>query len=510
MINVLRLRHMPAMSLMHQSTRGRRWRGIALVAALVVGGCRQAPPPADPQLVAQWMRSALALVRSERLGPPVASRLSAYGALALYEGYAADPQSTLQSLAGQLNGLPAFPAAEHPELLDGATVAAAAEQVVMDSLLRDGMPGTRRTIDSLAAAQIAARSAAGVHAAARDASVTYGRTIGQAILAWAAVDSFYATRGRPWTPSGARGAWTNTANVAQFIPQTLSGHSDLVQFANPNVRLDAEQATNRSTFTNRPKADGPTTLPAFNPTKPTEPYWGVLRPFVLTNGDECAPPAPPPYSEVPGSPFWKMGRAFLDTVRALTPAQTQTALFWADNPVATGTPGFHWISVVNLMVARRQLTADAAVELYALTSLAIADAFIGCWREKYRSNVVRPVTYVQRVFDPRFTTVIPTPPFPEYPSGHSVQSGAAVDVLISRLGDTIPFIDSTQVDIGQPPRRFASFSAARADVAISRVYAGVHYFPAVVDGLTQGQCIGRRIAALHTRRPVPSSTRATP
>ena len=154
------------------------------------------------------------------------------------------------------------------------------------------------------------------------------------------------------------------------------------------------------------------------------------------------------------------------------------------------------------MVARRKLSADDAVALYALTSIAIADAFIGCWQEKYRSNVVRPVAWVQRVIDPKFQTVIPTPPFPEYPSGHSVQSGAAVTVLIAMLGDTIPYIDSTQVDIGQPPRRFASFSSARDEVAISRVYAGVHFFPAVVDGLTQGQCIGRKVSALQTRRVV--------
>jgi membrane-associated phospholipid phosphatase len=280
----------------------------------------------------------------------------------------------------------------------------------------------------------------------------------------------------------------------------MSGQSDLVQLANPNVHEDVERATSKGTFTNRPKAEGPTTLPAFNPVKPTEPYWGQLRPFVLSSGAECAPPAPPAYSEEHGTAFYAMGQQFYDTVRAITPAQKQIALFWADNPVATGTPGFHWISVVNLMVARRQLTADAAVELYTLTSLAIADAFIGCWREKYRSNVVRPVTWVRRVIDSTFQTVIPTPPFPEYPSGHSVQSGAAVDVLIALLGDSIPYIDSTQVDIGQPPRPFRSFSAARTEVAMSRVYAGVHYFPAVVDGLTEGQCIGRKVRSLKTRR----------
>jgi PAP2 superfamily len=73
-------------------------------------------------------------------------------------------------------------------------------------------------------------------------------------------------------------------------------------------------------------------------------------------------------------------------------------------------------------------------------------------------------------------------------------------VIIGVLGDTIPFIDSTQVDIGQPPREFTSFSAALAEVAVSRVYAGVHYFPAVIEGLAQGRCIGRRVRTLVTRR----------
>ncbi len=488
--------------LIMRSSRCVRSLSVALTAVSVMAGCAKESASTvgavDPQFVSQWMRTSLAFVRSERLGPPVAARISAYSALALYEGYAADTRSPLRSLAGQLNGLSSLPAPPSGDAIDGVIVAAEAERVVMDSLFRDGMPGTRRTIDSLARAQVEARTT--ISAAERERALAHGAALGRAILAWAATDSFFATRGRAWKPVGTREAWSNTANVAQFVPQTLSGQSDLVQLANPNVHEDVEQATSKGTFTNRPKADGPTTLPAFNPTKPTEPYWGVLRPFVIASGDECAPPPPPTYSEKPGSKFRAMAQQYYDTVRALTPAQKQIALFWADNPIATGTPGFHWISVVNLMVSRRHLNAYDAVELYALTSMAIADAFIGCWREKYRSNVVRPVMYVQRVFDPKFQTVIPTPPFPEYTSGHSVQSAAAVDVLIAHLGDTISYYDSTQVDIGQPARPFASFSAARDEVAISRVYAGVHYFPAVVDGVVQGQCIGRKINALRTRR----------
>ncbi len=470
-----------------------------LPALLLAAACRGDAPAPDPQLVAQWTRSSLAFVRSERLGPPVAARVSAYASLALYEGYAADRRSGLRSLGGQLNGLGVLPAVPEGAWVDGAIVAATAERIVLDSLFRDGFASTRNTVDSLSAAQVNARVAAGVSTAAMQRSVEHGEELAAALLAWAAEDGFFATRSRTWTAPARRDQWENTATLDQFVPQMLSGQSDFVSTQNPNVRLDPEAASEKAVFANRPKPAGPTTLPAFNPTRPTEPYWGTLRTFVIKDGDECAPPAPPAYSERAGSEFHAMGKQFYDSVKALTPEQRTIALFWADNPVATGTPGFHWISVVNQMIAKRELDAPAAAELYALTSLAIADAFIGCWKEKYRSMVVRPVAYVQRVFDKSYRTVIPTPPFPEYPSGHSVQSAAAVDVLIGMLGDSTAFVDSSQVDVGQPPRPFASFSAARDEVAWSRVYAGVHYVPAVVNGVAQGSCIGQRVLALKTR-----------
>src|SRR5687768_15609867 len=96
---------------------------FALALLTVLAACR--PPEApDPQLVGQWLRTSLAFVRSERLGPPVAARISAYGALALYEGYASDPRSNLRSMAGQLNGLQSPYLSETEQSVDGATVAA--------------------------------------------------------------------------------------------------------------------------------------------------------------------------------------------------------------------------------------------------------------------------------------------------------------------------------------------------------------------------------------------------
>nr|MCE2803443.1 hypothetical protein [Gemmatimonadota bacterium] len=79
---------------------------LFLLGLIALAGCERAAEGPDPQLVAQWTRTSLALVRSERLGPPVAARISAYAALALHEGYAADVRSGARSFAPVVNGMP--------------------------------------------------------------------------------------------------------------------------------------------------------------------------------------------------------------------------------------------------------------------------------------------------------------------------------------------------------------------------------------------------------------------
>ena len=235
----------------------------------ILAACR-APEPPDPQLPAQWLRTSLAFVRSERLGPPVAARISAYSAIAMYEAYAADTRSSLRSLAGQLNALAELPAPAGQ--IDGATAAAEAQRVVMDSLFAEGFATTRRTIDSLAETQIALRGTAGVRRAESQRSVEYGRAIGAAILAWAATDGFFATRGKPWPAPRERAKWVNTASLDQHVPQQLSAESDVVLAGRGAPVVDAARADTRNLFSNRPKDLGPkTTLPQFNPTGTTEP-----------------------------------------------------------------------------------------------------------------------------------------------------------------------------------------------------------------------------------------------
>ena len=113
---------------------------------------------------------------------------------------------------------------------------------------------------------------------------------------------------------------------------------------------------------------------------------------------------------------------------------------------------------------------------------------------------MRPITYIRRVIDPAFETIVNTPPFPEYPSGHSTQSAAAAAVLTAVFGDDFAFDDNTDEADGLKPRSFPSFSAAADEAGISRLYGGIHYRAAIDKGLEQGRCIGAYAVALKTWR----------
>ncbi len=89
--------------------------------------------------------------------------------------------------------------------------------------------------------------------------------------------------------------------------------------------------------------------------------------------------------------------------------------------------------------------------------------------------------------------VLQTPPFPEYTSGHSVISAASAVTLTELFGDGFAFTDSTEIEFGLTARSFKSFIQASEEAAISRMYGGIHYRPAVEVGMTEGRAIGNYI-----------------
>ena len=466
-------------------------RTAALIAAALAAACKRAPET-DPRLVSEWMHTYYGAIRVERLSPPVASRLMAYASTALYSGLAAATPG-MQSLAGQLNGLPELPKADTPADLDPTTTAAVAERVVVDSMLREALPTTRAALARLADSLIQARVTAGIAPEVRSRSEELGRRIGAAIVAWSRADGFDSTRVRPPYVSPVGDAyWVNDAPGTIYASQNMSGASEFVALDNPANALRAGAVSDRGLILSRPKRPGGKTLPAVNMAGMSEPYWGQVRPFVLRSWSECALDAPPPYATDTASVLFKDAELVRTARSSLTPEQKAIALYWADNAGESGTPVGHWLSIAGQMVSERKLPAERAARLMVLTSMAQADAFIATWGYKYQYNLIRPRTYIRRVADSTWEPLIPTPPFPEYPSGHSTVSAAAATVIAATVGDGA-FDDSTGLTIGNPVRRFESFGAAAREAGLSRVYGGIHFPYGTVGGRILGECVGTKV-----------------
>ena len=476
-----------------------RPRLAALAAALLISAaCARPVPPVDPQFVAEWMRNYYGLIRAERISPPVASRVLAYAAVALYEGLATD-SSQLVSLAGQLNGLDSLPRPAAGRRYDPVLVALAAERAVLDTFFVEGLPATRAALATLSDSLEAARVAQGIPDAVRADSRDLGTRLGTAILAWAARDGFDSTRTKPYKPPVGPQYWRNDSRADEYTAQNLSAVSDFVALDNPAAALRPGEASERALAVTSPKSSTIRTLKAVNPTGATEPWWGTLRPFVLRAPDECPIADPVPWSTSRSSPFYAAAQEVHDIGRALTDEQRRIVLYWADNAGQTGTPIGHWLAIGSQLVTQQKLSADQAAELFVLVTLAQADDFIAVWHEKYLLTSIRPVTYIRSYIDPAWTPAIITPPFPEYPSGHSGQSAAAATVLTALLGP-VAFEDSTNLTIGHPVRHFASFQEAADEAAMSRLYGGIHFRKSNENAQAQGRCVGRTVLQrLHTR-----------
>ena len=397
----------------------------------------------NAEVAVTWFDLLYDVVKAENLSPPVAARAYGIAGVTLYEAIVpSSPYHT--SLVGQLNNLSSLPQPQRHKKYHWPTVANSALATVLRQLFPNASAGSLAAIEALEQ-HFASVFRSDVPPPFFARSVTQGQLVADAVFDWAATDGYATLNNCPFTPPRGPGLWVPTP-------------------------------------------------PAF--ALPLQPCWGQLVPFVLSSGAECAPPPHPPYSEDPASQFFLDAKEVYDTVTALTPEQQTIAQYWADGPGATGTPAGHWIAIVGQLAATDNLSLVTAAEAYARVGIAVADSFIACWDTKYHYNLLRPVTYIRHLLAPAWLPLIGTPPFPEYTSGHSVQSGAAATVLTNMFGERA-FIDTTRVDYGLvpplAPRSFNSFIEAANEAAISRLYGGIHFRPAIERGVEQGFCIGHTI-----------------
>lgn len=384
--------------------------------------------------------------------PPVASRIFVYPNIAAFEILAQNSE-VYTSLSGQLNDLKPIPKVDNNNV--NLRVAALVAHLELDKQLVFSEETVTNFRDSLYTVWRNTNEKEFL------ASEAYGLTVATHIMQWMKADNYVQTR-------------------------TM-----------PKYNVNA------------------TSLSRWQPTPPSymdgiEPHWKEIRTLVMDSSSQFKPIPPPEFSLEKDSDFYKeLMEVYIvrnqmneegDASKELAVAQ-----FWDCNPyvsVTKGhlmfatkkiTPGAHWIGITKIACKKSDYGFEDAVYAYTKTSIGIFEAFISCWDEKYRSNLIRPETLINQHIDDNWSPILQTPPFPEYPSGHSVASGAASTVLTSIFGDDFMFVDDTEIPYGLPMRTFESFDKAAEEAAISRMYGGIHFRAAIEVGLLQGRNVGNLV-----------------
>lgn len=236
-----------------------------------------------------------------------------------------------------------------------------------------------------------------------------------------------------------------------------------------------------------------------------EPNWKTIRTFFLDSAAQCTAGIMQSFNKEKNSAFYQLANEVYTTSKKLTPEQTLIANFWDCNPFAVQfqghmsvglkkiSPGGHWMGITGIACEQAGLDFKNSLLIQTVVALALHDSFICCWNAKYATNRIRPETAINRYIDEKWQPLLQTPPFPEYPSGHSVISTSAAEILTQFFGDHFAFNDTVETYLGLPSRSFSSFYHAASEARISRLYGGIHFRDAIENGAATGQEIGKLI-----------------
>ena len=380
--------------------------------------------------------------------PPVASRIYAYPSIAAYEvAVLADPQ--YKSLMGQLNGFESTVFNTEEEVYFPLASLVAYYKVATVLIFSEEMMNTHKE------AALKEIKSKGIPKKVFNRSVQLGEEVADRVIAYSKKDNYHQSRSfEKYTVSNAPNTWQPTP------PAYMEG---------------------------------------------IEPHWNKIRSFALDSAGQYKSAPPTEFSNDKNSQFFKEAEEVFVITQDLSTEQKDIAMFWDCNPYKVNvkghvmfaekkiTPGGHWMGIAAISTKTAGQDWKGTAETLVMTGVALFDGFIACWDEKYRSVLIRPETYINKYIDEEWLPLLQTPPFPEYTSGHSVISNAAAETLTELFGEPFHFVDSTEVAYGLPIREFDSFRQAADEAAISRLYGGIHYMPAIVNGATKGQKVGHHL-----------------
>jgi hypothetical protein len=406
----------------------------------------------DPNLYCATVYQLNTVVMGNNFPPIIASRNYLYANVAAYEVIAGGYPKAYQSLAGQAKGLKDVPQPVPGKPVD-VEFAALLAFCKLGEAVTFPAGSMKDYVDSLKKLAVDHGMPDGLYAN----SIAYADTVSAAIMKWSKKDNYLQTRGAP--------EYTVTDSPGRWVP----------------------------------------TPPAY--TSAVEPHWSTIRTVALDSSSQFIPP--PPYAfnvKDKNSDYYKEVMSIKNAGDSLSEEQIHIADFWDDNPfklnvsghLMFGTkkfsPAGHWMSIVGIAAKKTGADFPTTVCAYAKTAIALFDAFIQCWDEKYRHNTVRPETVINKYIDPNWRPHLQTPPFPEYTCGHSTCSAAAAEALTSVFGDHFAYTDTTELEFGIKSRSFASFREAAIENNWARFYGGIHFHHSCIVSTEYGQKVGALVA----------------
>lgn len=416
------------------------------------------PVSPNSEVAVKWANMSLAVIKSSpNNSPTYSSRSLAYLGITMYECVVhSSPKH--QSLAGQLSGLTDLPKPLPKQTYNWPLVLNAGQAFMLYKLYPHASLIGR--VDSLQTA-LAGTYAVNEKQDVIERSVMYGWALATAIFEWSKTDGGHEGYSRNFNPDykfpAGKGNWVTPAEGNRQSPSHF----------------------------------------------PLHPFWGNNRTFVPANG-QLALPALQEYSTLPGSAYYKEHEAVYKKNLALTEEEKAIAVWWSDDPSHTAAPPGHSYNLATTTIKVMKPDLVKAAETYARVGMAVADAFINCWKCKYKYHRERPSTFVSATIKKDWKPFWPEPPFPAFSSGHSTQAAAAATVLTSQYGKRVQLTDSTHyghppdpvTGVRYKPRRFKSFWDMAVECADSRFYGGIHTLIDNKVGLEEGKKIGNNIDAL--------------
>tara|TARA_R110002050_G_scaffold159735_1_gene289149 strand:- start:8820 stop:10124 length:1305 start_codon:yes stop_codon:yes gene_type:complete len=240
---------------------------------------------------------------------------------------------------------------------------------------------------------------------------------------------------------------------------------------------------------------------------PLHPHWGENRTFVNLN-EKVQDPQMIPYDTVPGSPYYQQFKNVYTKDLELTQLEKEAAIWWGDDPDVSFTPPGHSYYFATLALDGHDSTMIECAQVFAQMGMAIADAFINCWKWKYQFFTERPNTFIPKYIDEEWESFWPDPPFPSFPSGHAIQAAAAATILEHNFGKEFTFTDKAhegrerdeQKETDFVIRSFDTFWEAAQETADSRFYGGIHTQLDNEVGLEKGKEIAKNVYALEWKK----------